>query len=58
MERIVIDCGGRFYLTKDSLLSREVHTGSDNRVNDFQVFRKNNNMKSKFISLQSKRLEI
>ena len=58
MERIVIDCGGRFYLTKDSLLSRKVHAESDNRVNDFQVFRKNNNMKSKFVSLQSKRLEI
>lgn len=58
LDRIVLDYGGRLYLTKDVRMSREVFRKGYPRWEQFAQIREDYNLKEKFISLQSKRLGI
>ncbi|MDF1884241.1 FAD-binding oxidoreductase [Sulfurimonas sp. SAG-AH-194-C21] len=56
LDEIVVECGGRIYLTKDVRVSKETFELGYERVETFRAFRKKHNMSEKFNSLQSKRL--
>lgn len=56
LDRIVLEYGGRLYLTKDVRVSREVFEKGYPQLEDFRKFRKKMGMDEKFNSLQSRRL--
>lgn len=58
LDRIVIDFGGRVYLTKDVRMSKEVFRKGYPGWEPFAEIREKYGMKGKFESLQSKRLEV
>jgi len=58
LDRIVLDHGGRLYLTKDVRMSREVFQKSYPRWEQFAQIRAQYHLSGKFNSLQSKRLGV
>ena len=58
LDRIVMDFGGRVYLTKDVRMSKEVFRKGYPGWELFAEIREKYNMKGTFESLQSKRLEV
>jgi FAD/FMN-containing dehydrogenase len=58
LDRIVVDYGGRLYLTKDVRMSQEVFRKSYPRWEQFAELRERYGMSEKFNSLQSKRLGV
>ncbi len=58
LDRIVLDHGGRLYLTKDVRMSREVFRKSYPRWEQFAQIRELYRLTEKFNSLQSKRLGV
>jgi len=56
LDRIVLDHGGRLYLTKDVRMTRDVFIKGYPRWREFAELREKRGMKDKFNSLQSKRL--
>ena len=56
LDRIVLDHGGRFYLTKDVRVSKETFEKGYENVDKFRELRNKYNMTEKFSSLQSRRL--
>jgi FAD/FMN-containing dehydrogenase len=56
LDYITLKNNGRFYLAKDSRMSRETFMDSDPRIDAFKKFRRVNGMTKKFISVQSERL--
>jgi FAD/FMN-containing dehydrogenase len=58
LDRIVLKYKGRIYLTKDVRVSRETFEQGYPDIEKFRAYRKENEMHSKFESLQSKRVGI
>jgi decaprenylphospho-beta-D-ribofuranose 2-oxidase len=58
LDRIVLDHGGRLYLTKDVRMSREVFQKGYPRWEQFAQIREQYHLNEKFNSLQSKRLGV
>ncbi len=58
LDRIVIDFGGRLYLTKDVRMSKDVFRKGYPLWETFAELRETMGMKEKFNSLQSRRLEV
>jgi FAD/FMN-containing dehydrogenase len=58
LDRIVLDCGGRFYLAKDARMSRQTLTASDPRTERFRSVRRKNGWAARFVSAQSQRLDL
>jgi FAD/FMN-containing dehydrogenase len=58
LDQIVVKHGGRFYLTKDARVSREIFEVGYDSIDRFRALRKQHGMNRKFNSLQSKRLEL
>lgn len=58
LDRIVLDHGGRLYLTKDVRMKREVFIKGYSKWELFVELREKQRMKDKFNSLQSKRLGV
>lgn len=58
LDRIVLDHGGRLYLTKDVRMSREVFQKGYPRWEQFAKIREQYHLNQKFNSLQSKRLGV
>ncbi|QOY53435.1 FAD-binding oxidoreductase [Candidatus Sulfurimonas baltica] len=58
LDEIVVKYSGKIYLTKDVRVSKETFEQGYPQIDKFREFRKENNMDSKFNSLQSKRVEI
>ncbi len=56
LDKIVVDYGGRIYLTKDVRVSRETFERGYPQVETFRAFRKKMGMDTVFNSLQSQRL--
>lgn len=56
LDAITIEYGGRFYLAKDSRMTRATFEKSDARVKDFQMLRNETHMSKAFSSAQAKRL--
>ena len=56
LDQITLRFGGRFYLAKDSRMSRETFQSSENRADAFQKQRARWNMAEKFASQQSDRV--
>ncbi len=57
LDEITIKHGGRFYLSKDSRIKKEIFEKSDNRISKFKKYRENKIYK-KFSSMQSDRLNL
>ena len=58
LDEIVLEYGGRIYLTKDVRVSKETFEKGYPEIEKFRAFRKENAMSEKFASLQSKRVGI
>lgn len=58
LDEIVIECGGRIYLTKDSRVSKSVFEKGYPKIRQFRNFRIKRGMVNTFNSLQSKRLKL
>ena len=58
LNNIVVRCGGRIYLTKDVMVSKDNFERGYPMIEKFRKYRKKNVMNLKFESLQSKRVEI
>jgi FAD/FMN-containing dehydrogenase len=58
LDRIVLDYGGRFYLSKDVRVGKETFEKGYENIGKFRELRKKYNMIGKFSSLQSRRLEL
>ncbi len=58
LDRIVVEYGGRIYLTKDVRVSKDIFEKGYPNIDKFREFREKNGMSGVFESLQSKRLEI
>jgi len=58
LDKIVVEYGGRIYLTKDVRVSKETFEKGYPLIEKFREYRKKENMSEKFNSLQSKRVEI
>ncbi|MDP2357703.1 MAG: FAD-binding oxidoreductase [Beijerinckiaceae bacterium] len=56
LDAITLAHGGRFYLAKDSRLSRAIFEMSDPRVADFRAMRSEHGLDQTFTSIQSERL--
>ena len=56
LDEITIEYGGRFYLAKDSRMSKKIFEESDSRVVDFRNMRQETATKKHFVSHQSDRL--
>lgn len=56
LDRVVPDCGGRLYLTKDARMKPEVFKAGYPRLQEFLDIVLTYNPEGKFASLQSKRL--
>ena len=58
LDRIVLNYGGRIYLTKDARIGKEVFEKGYPNIDKFREFREKIDPKRKLNSLQSKRLEL
>ena len=58
LDKVVVEHGGRIYLTKDVRVSKETFEKGYPDIEKFREYRKTNKMSEKFNSLQSKRVEI
>ena len=58
LEKIVLKHKGRFYLTKDSIISKESFLKSDIRLREFKNYRLKMNLADTYRSYQSMRLDI
>ena len=58
LDKIVVEYGGRIYLTKDVRVSKETFEKGYEHIEKFRALRKEKNMDKKFQSLQSKRVAI
>jgi hypothetical protein len=58
LDEIVVEFGGRIYLTKDVRVSKKVFEKGYPNINTFRKFRINHGMKTTFNSLQSNRLDL
>ncbi|MDB4131622.1 hypothetical protein N9600_05730 [Flavobacteriaceae bacterium] len=58
LDKNVVKYKGRIYLTKDARVSKDIFQKGYPKIDDFRRYRINNNMKMKFQSLQSNRLDI
>ena len=58
LDEIVVKYKGRIYLTKDVRVAKETFEKGYPHIKTFRTFRKENNMDTKFQSLQSKRIGI
>ena len=58
LDRITIKYNGRFYLAKDSRISRDVFQQSEHRAKAFKQFRQGDKSADVFISVQSERLDL
>jgi len=58
LDKIVVQYGGRIYLTKDVRVSKETFEKGYPMIEKFRAFRRDNGMDKKFHSLQSKRVGI
>ena len=58
LDKVVVEFGGRIYLTKDVRVSKETFEQGYPLIEKFREFRVKNKMSEKFNSLQSKRVEI
>ncbi|MBN2816003.1 MAG: FAD-binding oxidoreductase [Campylobacterales bacterium] len=58
LDAIVVEFGGRIYLTKDVRVSKETFESGYEHIEKFRTLRKREKMDTKFQSLQSKRVEI
>ncbi len=58
LDKVVVEFGGRIYLTKDVRVSKETFEQGYPLIEKFREFRTKNKMSEKFNSLQSKRVEI
>ncbi|QSZ43086.1 FAD-binding protein [Sulfurimonas aquatica] len=58
LDEIVVEYGGRIYLTKDVRVSQETFEKGYPKIEKFREFREKNQMSKKFHSLQSKRLNL
>lgn len=56
LDQITLAHGGRFYLAKDSRMSKDTLTASDPRATAFREMRKQNDWRGAFASAQSERL--
>ena len=56
LDEITIKYGGRFYLAKDSRMSKKSFNQSEKRINSFKNFRDKLKNDKIFSSIQSKRL--
>jgi len=56
LDKIVLDYGGRFYLTKDAHLSPDTFRRSNPEIDKFLEIKAKYDPNNKFQSLQSKRL--
>ena len=56
LDEITIKFKGRFYLAKDSRMKLDTFLKSDQRINNFLLFRENQNLSQRFSSVQSNRL--
>lgn len=56
LDAITVDHGGRFYLAKDSRMSRETLSAADPRTADFRKLREARGLAGHFASAQSERL--
>ena len=56
LDEITIKFGGRFYLAKDSRMSKNTFNNSENRLQLFRNFRNKHQNKKVFDSIQSERL--
>ena len=55
LDKITLKHGGRFYLAKDSRISREIFAQADHRSEAYLQYRKKQGAKEIFSSEQSKR---
>ena len=58
LDEIVLKHNGKFYLTKDARMKKEVFQAGYNKIDEFKKIIKQYNSDKKFISLQSNRLGI
>ena len=56
LDAITVEHGGRFYLAKDSRMSRETLRAADSRVEAFLQLREKHGLRGRFVSAQSERL--
>ncbi|NTV19024.1 MAG: FAD-binding oxidoreductase, partial [Bacteroidales bacterium] len=56
LDQMVLEYGGRIYLTKDVRMSAAVFRKSYHGIESFQAVRERYGTKGKFVSFQSKRL--
>jgi decaprenylphospho-beta-D-ribofuranose 2-oxidase len=56
LDRLVLDAGGRLYLTKDARMSEETFRASYRRIDEFEAVRKEYGASGVFVSEQSRRL--
>lgn len=56
VDRLVVEAGGRLYLTKDSRMSAETFRASYPRVEEFEAIRREYGASGVFVSAQSQRL--
>jgi len=58
LDKIVLEYGGRIYLTKDVRVSKETFEKGYPEIDKFRMLRNNYKMNEKFSSIQSKRVKI
>lgn len=58
LDKVVLDCGGRIYLTKDSRVDKDTFVDGYEMIEEFRNIRKQYNLKNTFSSLQSRRLDL
>jgi len=58
LDKVVVEYGGRIYLTKDVRVTKETFEQGYSKIDKFREFRKTEKLDEKFNSLQSKRVEI
>ena len=58
LDKVVLSYNGRIYLSKDSRVSKEVFERGYPKIEKFRKLRKEMNLRNKFSSLQSERLEL
>lgn len=56
LDRLVLDAGGRLYLTKDARMSEETFRASYRRIDEFEAVRKEYGASGVFVSEQSRRV--
>ncbi len=58
LDKIVVECNGKIYLTKDSRVTKEVFEKGYSKIDKFREFRKRYKLTNVLTSRQSKRVEI